>query len=166
MFIYGFIKGHVRECSIYIGIHFGNEFHLVEIGGNLGHLSFFLRKGTLSCLWFLKIQKMYIYMFVHYNGEASAAWPASKNFWHNFQKAFYRLQFAWLLFLSLSFCALQFAAEAPSQYPVWILGPILFLHTFSQLQISISTLFVFLKNTNKLGTTLDFVHYIESEKIK
>ena len=72
-FIYGFIKGRVRECSIYIGIHFGNEFHLVEIGGNLGHLSFFLRKGTLSCLWFLKIQKMYIYMFVHYNGVASAA---------------------------------------------------------------------------------------------
>ena len=35
-FIYGFIKGHVRECSIYIGIHFGNEFHLVKIGGNLG----------------------------------------------------------------------------------------------------------------------------------
>ena len=35
-FIYGFIKGHVRECSIHIGIHFGNEFHLVKIGGNLG----------------------------------------------------------------------------------------------------------------------------------
>ena len=32
----GLDRGHDRECSIFIGIHFANEFHLAKIVGNLG----------------------------------------------------------------------------------------------------------------------------------